>query len=103
MITAIVKFQLPESITDDEAKNIFLSTAPKYRDVPGLVRKCYVIFDSGRAVGGIYLWNSQEDAEAVYTESWKDFVRGKYGSDPEITYLETPVIVDNVLKEIISD
>jgi len=29
-------------------------------------------------------------------------VKEKYGSEPEITYLDTPVVVDNVSKEIIS-
>ncbi len=103
MITSITKFKLPNPVTQEEAKNIFLSTAPKYKDLPGLIRKCYVIFDNGHAVGGIYLWNSRKDAEAVYTERWKDFVREKYGSEPEITYLETPVVVDNVLKEILNE
>ncbi|WP_206732255.1 hypothetical protein [Halarcobacter mediterraneus] len=79
-----------------------MSTAPNYKKLSGLIRKCYVIFDEGHSVGGIYLWESREDAEAVYTESWKEFVREKYGSEPEITYLETPVIVDNILNEIIS-
>lgn len=102
MITSITKFKLPNPITQAEAKDIFLSTAPNYKDLPGLIRKCYVIFDEGDSVGGIYLWQSRKDAEAVYTESWKEFVREKYGSEPEITYLETPVIVDNILKEIIS-
>jgi len=54
-------------------------------------------------VGEIYLWSSRAEAEAVYTESWRDFVREKYGSEPEIMYLETPVIVDNVAQEIIHD
>ncbi|XOB63527.1 monooxygenase [Campylobacterota bacterium DY0563] len=102
MITSITKFKLPNPITQAEAKDIFLSTAPNYKDLPGLIRKCYVIFDKGDSVGGVYLWQSRKDAEAVYTESWKEFVREKYGSEPEITYLETPVIVDNILKEIIS-
>ncbi|WP_321467999.1 YdhR family protein [Halarcobacter sp.] len=102
MITSITKFKLPNPITQAEAKDIFLSTAPNYKDLPGLIRKCYVIFDEGDSVGGVYLWQSRKDAEAVYTESWKEFVREKYGSEPEITYLETPVIVDNILKEIIS-
>ena len=39
----------------------------------------------------------------MYTAEWKVFVRGKYGSDPTLNYLETPVVVDNVLNEIISN
>jgi hypothetical protein len=39
----------------------------------------------------------------MYTDSWKAFVREKYGADPSVTYLECPIIVDNLTQEIISD
>ena len=103
MITSITTFQLPKSITLEEARSIFLSTAPKYQDVAGLIRKVYIYSEDDNTVGGIYLWNSRADAEAMYTESWKAFVREKYGTDPSVTYLESPVVVDNVTHEIISD
>ena len=103
MITTITTFQLPKSITMEEARTIFLSTAPKYQDVAGLFRKVYIYSEDDNTVGGIYLWNSRADAEAMYTESWKAFVKEKYGTDPSVTYLESPVVVDNVTHEIISD
>ncbi|MEN8210701.1 MAG: YdhR family protein [Thermodesulfobacteriota bacterium] len=103
MITTITKFKMPKSITREEASDIFMSTAPKYQSVPGLFRKCYFLSEDKTTVGGIYLWNSRAEAEAMYTESWKDFVREKYGSEPSVTYLDTPVVVDNITNEIISD
>lgn len=103
MITTITTFQLPQPITRDEARRIFLSTAPKYQGVAGLFRKCYVLSEDGRTVGGIYLWNSRADAEAMYTESWREFVREKYGVEPSVTYFDSPVVVDNVTHEILSD
>jgi hypothetical protein len=103
MITTITTFRLPKPITRDEAQEIFLSTAPKYRDVAGLVRKVYVLSEDGSTAGGIYLWNSRADADAMYTESWRAFVRGKYGTDPSVTYFDSPVVVDNVTNEILSD
>jgi Putative mono-oxygenase ydhR len=103
MITAITTFQLPKPITLDEARRIFLSTAPKYQGVPGLVRKVYVLSHEGRTAGGIYLWNSRAEAEATYTESWRAFVREKYGTDPSVTYFDSPVVVDNLTHEILSD
>lgn len=102
MITAITTFQLRKAITREEARNIFLSTAPKYQGVAGLVRKCYVLSEDGGTVGGIYLWNSRAEAEAMYTESWRIFVREKYGTEPSVTYFDTPVVVDNVTHEIVS-
>ena len=103
MITTITEFKMPNPVSREEAQSIFLSTAPKYQNVPGLVRKCYILSQDGKTVGGVYLWNSRAEAEAMYTESWRDFVREKYGSDPSVTYFETPVVVDNLTHEILSD
>lgn len=103
MITTIVQFKLPAPMTVDQAREAFLSTAPKYRDLPGLIRKYYVLSEDGGTAGGVYLWKSKADAERVYTDEWKSFVRGKYGSDPELTYLASPVVVDNASHELIAD
>ena len=102
MIIAMVEFTLPRPISPAQARETFLSTAPRYRDMPGLIRKYYVLSEDGSRAGGIYLWSSRDDADRVYTDEWKAFVRGKYGSDPKLTFLECPVVVDNVLHEIIA-
>ena len=103
MIIAITNFQLPKPVTRDEARGIFLTTAPTYRGLKGLYRKSYVVAEDGNSVGGIYLWNSRAEAEAVFTESWRAYVREKYNSEPSVTYFESPVTVDNVTNEILSD
>lgn len=103
MITAIATFQLPKPITLEDARTIFQSTAPKYQDVAGLVRKYYLLSQDGSTVGGVYLWNSRTEAEALYTEDWRAFVRDKYGTDPSVIYMDTPVVVDNLSNEILVD
>lgn len=103
MITTMTAFMLPKPITREEARAIFLSTAPTYRGVPGLVRKTYVLAEDGRTVGGIYQWNSRADAEAMYTDDWRAFVREKYRTEPIVTYFECPVVVDNVAGQVLVD
>jgi hypothetical protein len=103
MIIAVTNFQLPKPVTRDEARSIFLTTAPTYQGVTGLCRKSYVVSDDGSSVGGIYLWNSRAEAEAMFTESWRAYVREKYKSEPSVTYFDSPVTVDNVTHEILSD
>jgi hypothetical protein len=95
MIVTIVTFQLkePESLAD--ITRTFQSTAPKYRGIPGLIRKNYFVSEDGRRAGGIYLWESRADAERVYTPEWQAFVESKYGTPPAIEYLHSPVMVDN--------
>ena len=42
MITAIVRFKLPDNVTLDAATELFKGSAPKYQNLPGLVRKYYL-------------------------------------------------------------
>jgi hypothetical protein len=103
VITAIVEFKLPQPISVAQAKETFLSTASKYQGMPGLIRKYYFLSEDGARAGGIYLWSSRSDADRVYTEEWKTFVRSKYGTDPALSFLECPVVVDNLTHEVIAD
>ena len=94
-VIAIVSFRLPQRKTLDQAAATFQTTAPKYLNLPGLLRKNYFLTEDSMRAGGIYLWESRQAAERVYTPEWKAFVQGKYGNEPEIVYVDTPVLVDN--------
>ena len=103
MITAIVQFTLPQPISREKGREIFSGTAPKYREIPGLLRKYYLLSEDGRTAGGVYLWKTRKEAEALYNEEWRKFIQEKYGSTPSVTYFESPVIVDNLTGVILSD
>jgi hypothetical protein len=103
MITALVQFKLPKPMTTDNARSVFAETAPKYREVNGLVRKYYLLSEDGETAGGVYLWKSREAAEQLYTDEWKTFIEQKYGTRPTVTYFASPVIVDNLVGQIIMD
>jgi hypothetical protein len=94
MITAVVRFRLPQGTTRDDAKALFEKSAPNYRSVPGLVRK-YYLYGDDHTGGGVYLWNSRDAAERFYSDSWKSTIAQRYGAQPEILFYETPVIVEN--------
>ncbi len=103
MITAIVQIKLSNAITLEKATGLFSGTAQKYRDTPGLIRKYYLLSEDGGAFGGAYLWESREAAEQLYTAEWHRYVKATYGSEPSVTYFESPVIVDNLSGSIITD
>lgn len=103
MIVAITTFQQPGPISREEAKSVFMSTAAKYQGVPGLVSKRYILSEDGSTVGGIHLWASRVEAEAMYTDNWRAFVREKYSTEPSVTYFDSPLVVDNVANVIRSD
>ncbi len=103
MITAIVNFKLPADIDAKKAAELFKGSAPKYRGLKGLVRKYYLFDETQRIGGGVYLWKSKADAEAVYTPEWKAYIAERYGTPPDIRYFETSVVVDNESEKTILD
>lgn len=97
MIATVVQFQMSTPISLEEATRRFESSAPKYQNLPGLIRKYYIRSEDGRAAGGIYLWRSRQAAEKVYSGEWRARVEKLYGAKPIITWFDSPVIVDNLL------
>ena len=95
MITTIVQFALAEPISLEAAAKLFKSSASKYQQMPGLIRKYYIRSEDGRTAGGVYLWESRQAAEAVYAGEWRARVAQLYGAEPLISWFDSPVIVDN--------
>lgn len=100
MIIAIVNFPLPSPVSLAQATELFTGSAPKYQGVPGLVRKNYLLGENGDIGGGVYLWESREQAEQFYTPEWKAFIADRYGQAPQVTYFHSPVEVDNLNNRI---
>ena len=103
MITALVQFRLPQPVSREKARQLFVGSAPKYRETSGLIRKYYLLSEDGVTAGGVYLWKSKKDAAGLYTKEWEEVIRERYGAQPTVTYFESPVVVDNVTNEIIAD
>ena len=94
MIVAIVQFDLPSGMTLSEATDtIFEPSIGKYRTMPGLIRKNY-LFGHGKG-GGVYLWDSIESAERSYSTEWRQMMATRFGSEPVVTYFESPIEVEN--------
>lgn len=102
MVMTMTTFRRDKPWKLEEVAEVFKSTAPKYLDMPGLVRKQYFVTESGDRAGGLYLWMSRAAAEACYTDEWKAMVAAKYGARPEIVYMYVPVTVDNVAHAILA-
>jgi len=103
VIATITTYPLPKPTTPDEARRMFLSTAPRYRDVPGLLRKYYYLSNDGNTLGGVYLWNSRAEAEAMFDDNWRTTMRDKYKINPSVVHFDCPVAVDNLSGKILSD
>jgi len=94
MITAIVRYQLPPEIDRDACLAHFEKIAPGFRDAKGLISKHFIWSERGTA-GGVYQWETLEDAKAFYGGPWRVGIVERYGQEPEIDYFSVFCITDN--------
>lgn len=99
MITAITKFALPAGLALEEFRASLLAVAPKFQGPPGLQSKFFLIAEDGAHGGGVYLWNTKEDALA-FEPIIRSLIKQNLGVEAEISYFETPVVVDNLGQQI---
>ncbi|HEX2061394.1 MAG TPA: hypothetical protein VHK90_11685 [Thermoanaerobaculia bacterium] len=94
MITAIVRYKLPPSIDHDACLAHFAKIAPGFRNAKGLISKHFICGEHGIA-GGVYQWESLEDAKAFYHGPWRQGIVERYGMEPEIEYFTVFAVTNN--------
>jgi len=99
MITAIVLYDLPPSIGLEECREHFAKIAPDFLKAKGFLRKQFICQKEGGVAGGVYMWESEADADAFYNGPWREGIRARYGNDPKIRYFETVALTDKATGE----
>ncbi len=69
LITVITRFQLPAGVTADQIRAAFEEAAPRFRNVPGLIRKQFLHSQDCRTGGGVYLCNDEPAARAFMNDA----------------------------------
>ena len=66
-----------------------------FEGLPGLRFKFFTLDDKQNRAMNFYVWDSQEAAEAFFTEELRERVTALYGVSPTISYVEIAELVDN--------
>tara|TARA_B100000959_G_scaffold66748_1_gene70821 strand:- start:14721 stop:15035 length:315 start_codon:yes stop_codon:yes gene_type:complete len=101
MIIVFVTFPIPSDLDPALLKEKFLETAPIYQQTPGLLRKNYIADAENHCAGGVYCFDTMENAQSWFDEERIAWITQRY-SKPDLQFFENPVIVDNDNGQIIS-
>jgi hypothetical protein len=94
MIIASVRYKLPEHINYAACREHFHGIAPGFSSVKGLLSKHFIWSKTGWA-GGIYQWQTLEDAKLFYSGPWLQGIVERYGMHPDIEFYEVFALTDN--------
>lgn len=95
MITAIVRYTLPPSISKNDCAAHFHKIAPGFAEAKGLISKHFIWNVENDTAGGVYQWQSLEEAKAFYSGPWLQGIIERYGQEPTIEFYEVFAITDN--------
>ena len=92
-VAIIVVIQTPSGITRPMLEGGFKQALPVYEKIPGLLRKFFIANEN--SFGGMYLWKDRASADAWYTAAWRAKAKATYGSEPQLTYFDSPLQIEN--------
>jgi heme-degrading monooxygenase HmoA len=95
-VTTLVTIKTPANITRDQVFAEFVSAAPTYQKVPGLIRKYFVLSDDGK-FGGVYLWDTKESAQSWFSPAWSERVTRRFGAEAQLEWFDTPIAIASKL------
>lgn len=91
-VAVVVAIKTPPGVDAARLRAEFDKAAPRYQQIPGLIRKYFTIGDG--SFGGIYYWSSKAAADAWFNDAWRARVKATYGSAGEVTYFVVPLAID---------
>lgn len=100
MITAVVTAKYPKGLTREVYLERTKAIAGRFQNIPGLIRKQFLFDEKTGTAGGVYLWESREQAETCYKGVWRENFVKSMGTEPNIAFFESLVVVDNAVHEI---
>jgi len=99
MIIALVQIPMENAKADADAlTERYVESTKIFREVKGLRRKYYLTGDEGG--GGVYEFDTRENAEAWFNDGWADWMEGRFGVRPTLTIFDNPVVLDNEAGEV---
>jgi len=103
MITEIVSWRLPQTMSREDTVAKYRLSVPTWQSNPDLLHKAFLFDAATRSAGGVYLWKNIEAAKRAHGPAFQERIRSVFGADPEFQYFETPIVIDNAAKKVIDE
>ena len=95
MIGVSVTFQYGEDF--DRARLLAIAEGARgsFEGMPGLRSKAFTVDGERRRAVNFYVWESARAAEEFFSPEMRERVKGLYGVEPAIEFLEVAELVEN--------
>ena len=95
MIGVLVTFRFGDKFNQQAIRKIAETARGKFEGMPGLRSKAFTINSGKREATNFYVWDSEDAAEAFFTDALLERVTGLYGVRPTVEFVEIAALVEN--------
>jgi hypothetical protein len=95
MIGVIVTFQYGDDFDEQLLRELAETARPRFEGMRGLRSKAFTVSASTRRAVNFYVWDSEDAANAFFTDELVQQVTGLYGVRPDIEFVQLVTLVEN--------
>jgi heme-degrading monooxygenase HmoA len=95
MVGVIVTFQYGDNFDEQAIRRIAETARARFEGMPGLRSKAFTVSSGNRRAVNFYVWDSEDAANAFFTEELVQRLTGLYGVRPDVELVQLVTLVEN--------
>ena len=95
MIVGLVKLREGAHFDERGVRKIAETGRVRFGGMPGLRSKAFTLNSAKREAANFYVWDSEDTAQAFFTEELVERIAGLYGVRPSIQFVQIATLVEN--------
>jgi hypothetical protein len=96
MIGVFVTFRYEDNFDERAVRKIAETARASFEGLPGLHSKAFTLNSGKREATNFYVWESEDAAEAFFTDELLERATGLYGVRPTVEFVQIATLVENV-------
>ena len=96
MIGVFVTFRYGDNFDGQAVRKNAETARARFEGMPGLRSKAFTINSAKREATSFYVWDSEDAANAFFTDAMLERVTGLYGVRPTVEFVQIATLVENV-------
>lgn len=95
MVGVFVTFRFGDHFDEQAVRKIAETARAKFEGMPGLRSKTFTFNPEKREAANFYVWDSEDAAQAFFTDELLARVTGLYGVRPTVEIVQVAALVEN--------
>jgi heme-degrading monooxygenase HmoA len=96
MIGVFVTFRYGDNFDERAVRKIAETARARFEGMPGLRSKAFTRNSGKREATNFFVWESEDAAEAFFSDELLERVTGLYGVRPTVEFVQIATLVENV-------